>query len=203
MSEKSNKFISLENFSFSFPSKHLFKKVNLKIPEDSISLLTGANGSGKTTLCRLLSGLQKGYTGKLKITPRLLYLQQSAEKNLLAATPRLDLSLWKNADTTIETVSALAAFNLENKADCPVWELSGGEQQRTILTALLLHKEHFWLLDEPAAGLDNANQSVLLELLKTHKKGALIISHRKELFAPLAQQIYEIENLRIIIKEEK
>ncbi|MCF7920316.1 MAG: ATP-binding cassette domain-containing protein [Candidatus Cloacimonetes bacterium] len=193
--------IKIQNLSFSFPKKLIFKNVNLDITTNSVSLLTGANGSGKTTFCRLLSGLQTGYSGEIISPTKLLYLKQSAETNLLAATPALDLSLWSNVNCKIKNVKLreiLNYFDLNEKADQPVWELSGGEQQRLVLSALLLHPDHFWLLDEPAAGLDDAQQKKLLQLLQEHKNGALIVSHRKELFAPVTTQVFTIADWKII-----
>jgi ABC-type Mn2+/Zn2+ transport system ATPase subunit len=210
-----NNCISLQSLSFAFADHELFKEVLLDLPLNEITLLTGANGSGKSTLCRLIMALQTGYSGKITldncdlsksstvdIAQKITYLKQNASLNILAATPRLDLAVWANgfvntADET-EITNALKYFQLLEFSEKPVWELSGGQRQRLALAALLLNKEKFWLLDEPAAGLDSTQQKKLIQMLQTHvPKGALIISHRITLFAKISSRIYDINNKNI------
>jgi ABC-type Mn2+/Zn2+ transport system ATPase subunit len=210
-----NNCISLQSLSFAFADHELFKEVLLDLPLNEITLLTGANGSGKSTLCRLIMALQTGYSGKITldncdlsksstvdIAQKITYLKQNASLNILAATPRLDLAVWANgfvntADET-EITNALKYFQLLEFSEKPVWELSGGQRQRLALAALLLNKEKFWLLDEPAAGLDSTQQKKLIQMLQTHApKGALIISHRITLFAKISSRIYDINNKNI------
>lgn len=209
--------IELNNLSFSFKEKAIFDKVNVQIPGEGLTLLLGANGSGKTTFCRLLMGLEKGYTGSLRYeeieaqetetsltAERIVYLKQNAELNLLAATPEIDLGLW-NGDfggsiDEDKIHSALKWFNIEELTEQPVWELSGGQLQRLALASLVLNEDKYWLLDEPAAGLDAEQQSNLIRLLEIHKKssGCLIITHRFSLFEKYADHIWEIKEKSII-----
>ena len=202
MSSSSAMSITLTNLSFTFPNNLIFKAVNLSLPKNKITLLSGANGSGKTTLCRLLSKLETDFTGNIETPQKLLYLKQSAENNLLAATPIQDLKVWTHSKfipiKSGQNSKLLNFFGLTDQANQPIWELSGGQQQRVALSALLLHPDHFWLLDEPAAGLDDQQQQNLLKLLKGHQHGALIITHRKELFAPVTDQNYVIKNYNIM-----
>ncbi len=214
-----NKTITLKNFSFAFPKKALFSDINLDLSLSGIHLLTGANGSGKTTLCRILLALQSGFSGKVLIddldvtttttefiAEKIVYLKQSAALNLLAATPWLDLAVWtdKFSGTSHqdEIREALDYFDLLAFQDKPVWELSGGQRQRLALSALLLNNKKFWLLDEPAAGLDSTQQQKLKALLIQHAphNGALIITHRFPLFADIADNIYEISNQSLILR---
>jgi energy-coupling factor transporter ATP-binding protein EcfA2 len=212
--------IAFKNFSFSFPEKTLFQNIDLEIPLHGISLLTGVNGSGKSTLCRLLLALQSCYTGKLQLNgqeiasesteslaEKIVYLKQSAALNLLAATPWLDLAVWTDKfDSALlepnNIAEALRYFDLLSMKDKPVWELSGGQRQRLALAALLLNYHKFWLLDEPAAGLDATQQNKLKELLikQGQQKSVIIISHRYDLFADIADRIYEISNNSLILR---
>lgn len=208
--------LKLNNLSFAFPQYPLFSEVNISLPLNGITLLTGANGSGKSTLCRLITGLEKGFSGTINlhdsdlsqkttvdIASDILYLKQNANLNLLAATPQLDLKLWldeqANDISSQQISSALDWFELRDLADQPLWELSGGQLQRLALSALVLNQNKFWILDEPAAGLDSLQQNNLIRLIKMHKNfnGALIISHRDALFNDLADKVYKIINKNI------
>jgi ABC-type transport system involved in cytochrome bd biosynthesis fused ATPase/permease subunit len=56
---------------------------------------------------------------------------------------------------------------------------SGGEKRRLALARIILLSRPVWILDEPFAGLDDANASLLEKLLETESKTRLIlcISH--------------------------
>ncbi|MDP8209280.1 MAG: ABC transporter ATP-binding protein [Candidatus Stygibacter australis] len=216
-----NNLITLKNFSFAFSEKDIFQEIDLEIPLEGVSLLSGENGSGKSTFCRLLLALQSGYKGKLlfndleiagtdteSIAEEIIYLRQSPSLNLLAATSMLDLGIWQagfevnNIDeAAIE--KALNYFDMLNYKDKPVWELSEGQRQRVALAALLLNKQKIWLLDEPAAGLDSTRQRQLKKLIieQSKQKGILIISHRYDLFADVSEKIYEIKEKSINLRK--
>lgn len=196
--------IDIKELSFSYRNTPIFKDLDLSIPGSEVCILMGANGSGKTTFCRILSGLENTYSGSIEKDIELRFLQQFAESNLLAATPLFDLAVWKknfSADIEEKEINifrkCLKWFNMEDFAEQPVWELSGGQQQRVALSALLLNQSHFWLLDEPAAGLDKLQQDNLIKLIEDHREkgyGALIVTHRISLFKSIADNIYEIKD---------
>ncbi|MCF7911514.1 MAG: ABC transporter ATP-binding protein [Candidatus Cloacimonetes bacterium] len=214
--------IRLQNFSFSFPEKDIFRNIDLDISLSGVTLLSGENGSGKSTFCRLLLALQSGYSGNLlfndleistadtiSIASEITYLKQSSSLNLLAATSMLDLVIWQagfelNEPDEAAIEVALNYFDLLDLQDKPVWELSEGQRQRAVLAALLLNRQKVWLLDEPASGLDIIRQIKLKNLIaeQSRHRGILIISHRYDLFADISDKIYEIRNKSIILRKE-
>ena len=196
--------LKIKNLSFSFPDKALFEGLNIELPENEICILKGANGSGKTTLCMIISGLETEFSGNIEKPDNLLYLQQFAEANLLAATPLKALAAWEHHfgsqipdNLRDKLMYALEWFGIKDAAEQPVWELSGGQQQRVALSALLLKNDYYWIMDEPAAGLDSAMQNRLINLIENHKsqgRGALIVTHRLALFNNSADRIFEIKD---------
>ena len=72
---------------------------------------------------------------------------------------------------------------LPNGLNTPLGErglgLSGGQQQRLSLAQLLLRDAHFWLLDEPAAHLDEETAAELYRVLGQISRGktVLLVSH--------------------------
>jgi energy-coupling factor transporter ATP-binding protein EcfA2 len=141
-----------------------------------------------------------------EIAESIIYLKQEPLANIVAATAREDLHIWLHKYAPAHQDEAIIGeslqhFGLDNLADTPIWKLSGGQAKRVGLAALLLNQQKFWLLDEPTAGLDRSLQNTLLEKLQQRQQqnlGALIISHRVDIFRPIADQVYSIKETKIL-----
>jgi len=75
----------------------------------------------------------------------------------------------------------------------PAGSLSGGEQKRLVLEALLRGPEEVLLLDEPDNYLDVPGKKWLEDQLNETKKTVLYVSHDRELLANTAKQIVTLE----------
>ncbi|MFB7762732.1 ABC-F family ATP-binding cassette domain-containing protein [Streptomyces xiamenensis] len=71
--------------------------------------------------------------------------------------------------------------------------LSGGEQKRLVLEALLRGPEQVLLLDEPDNYLDVPGKRWLEERLRETRKTVLFVSHDRELLARAAEKIISVE----------
>ncbi|KIF76228.1 ABC transporter [Streptomyces sp. 150FB] len=71
--------------------------------------------------------------------------------------------------------------------------LSGGEQKRLVLEALLRGPDEVLLLDEPDNYLDVPGKRWLEERLKETRKTVLFVSHDRELLARAAEKIVSVE----------
>ncbi|MEA2095691.1 MAG: ABC transporter ATP-binding protein [Candidatus Cloacimonadota bacterium] len=212
------KCIKIKDLSFAYQLENpIFTNASLELPFNEITFLKGANGSGKTTLCRILSGLEKGYTGSIHINDldlkpfsfierakSIIYLKQEPLSNIVAATPEEDLTLWQHgfdkhynessSELRGRVMKRLKINDLKNK---PSWELSGGQVKRIGLAALLINYDKYWILDEPISGLDNTLIRIFIEILEERKalgKGCLIISHKEDKFLNLIDKSYFIQN---------
>ena len=90
------------------------------------------------------------------------------------------------------TVAALG-LPFEQCRDRPVATLSGGEQKRLVLEALLQGTDDLLLLDEPDNSLDVPGKRWLEEQLRATSKGVLYVSHDRELLARTATAIVTLE----------
>ena len=202
----------------------IFEDINISLPHDEITLLDGVNGSGKTTFCRLLSNLEKEYSGKIilidntlssfsisQVANKITYIKQEPSANVVAATPNEDLTIWQHKfkqkisdDSISYREKALKKFNMITFKDQPFWELSGGQIKRSGLAALLLNYDKYWILDEPVTGLDEKLVDIFVNILQKRKeegKGALLITHQQQKFKPLIDNFLKIENKKILIKK--
>ena len=71
--------------------------------------------------------------------------------------------------------------------------LSGGEQKRLVLEALLLGRDDLLLLDEPDNYLDVPGKEWLEERLRATPKTVLYVSHDRELLARTADRVVTVE----------
>ena len=91
------------------------------------------------------------------------------------------------------TVAALG-LSYEQCRDRGVSTLSGGEQKRVVLEALLRGPAEVLLLDEPDNYLDVPGKRWLEEQLALTRKTVLLVSHDRELLANTAQRIVTVED---------
>lgn len=154
----------------------LFTGIDIGVHSSEAILLRGRNGSGKTTLLRQLAGLSEPQSGKIaRTTPHHWIGHTNGLKP--HETPRTHLAHWARvwgSDADIDAV--LDRMAMKRPADVPARMLSAGQKRRTALGRLLLVGRPLWLLDEPFNALDTDGQSMLSEMVTTHRAsgGAVI-----------------------------
>lgn len=93
----------------------------------------------------------------------------------------LDIAGYSVAQHEAEVRTVFERFSLPySHLDRPVFQLSGGEQQRVGLIRLALRKTPLVLLDEPTAALDDANTTRVIDFVThhcTHGGIAVIATH--------------------------
>ena len=192
--------IILSDLSWSIEDRTLFSHLNLTFSAERTGLV-GRNGTGKTTLLRLISDALPVQSGHASVTGTLGVLRQTVQvgqaetvADLFGATAALmilsraeageataaDLDA---ADWTLEArmTSALARVGLKAEPETRLCALSGGQQTRAGLAALVFSEPDFLLLDEPTNNLDREGRRVVLDLLNCWRGGAIVVSHDREL----------------------
>lgn len=144
----------------------------------------GSNGSGKTSFLMGLAGLSQTQ-GSIdfndsKTRPEKFIAWQGHEDSLF---PELSLErhlkLWGN-DWRENWAEALQKVGLEVDLKAKLKTFSKGQKRRLSLARLFLSHRPLWLMDEPAAALDEKGKEALEALIEEHmSKGgsAILASH--------------------------
>jgi iron complex transport system ATP-binding protein len=157
------------------------------VPGEVVAIL-GRNGSGKTLTLHTLAGLRPPAAGEVSLdgTPlsqlkrravalRLGLLPQDVEDAfvtsaletvLIGRHPHLALWQWETAEDETVARAALNAVDMDEFAARRTDSLSGGEQRRVAVAALLAQQPATYLLDEPTNHLDPHHQLIVLGLFR-------------------------------------
>lgn len=208
----SSKQIKINQLSFQYQNKLIFKNLDFIIKQGDFILLTGPSGCGKSTLLKLIAGLEP--TSNSKITTGSLIqpftnwgmVFQDPNRQFTMATPREEL-IFALENKLIDRISAQNIINeVSNKTnilhllDRPLLQLSAGEKQRVALAVLIAMQSDLFLLDEPFANCDSHNRNFLLSCLNSlHKEGKtiLISDHNFANYKKINTKVFAIENKTI------
>lgn len=163
--------LSLENISYYRNEKVILKDISISINPQEVAHVIGDNGSGKTTLLRIACGLITPSKGVVRTNQgnSILYIghQDSLNSNLSVVENLKLLASLKNA-TPIFIDNALHQFNLYDKRNLCVSQLSAGQKRRVVLCQMMTVYQTVWILDEPFVTLDVKGKKLVESLIQTH-----------------------------------
>lgn len=164
--------------------------VTLNFEGGKITALLGASGRGKTTVLRLLSGLEKADSGKVKADGKVGYLFQ--EHRLLPSLTAIEnVRLVTDSDEVANHALELCAAT--TLADKRPDEMSGGERQRAALARLVAFGGDIWLMDEPFSALDaDTKETVVKNLVPLMRKKTVVLVTHSESEATIADNIIRL-----------
>jgi ABC-2 type transport system ATP-binding protein len=192
--------------------------VSFTVRKGTITGLLGRNGAGKTTTIRMITGIfmpdagdiqwlgadasgspfrdrigylpeERGLYRQMKVIELLVFL--AAIKSRKAAEVRPKIDYW------------LERFELTEKRDSKVEELSKGNQQKVQLIGTLLHDPDLIILDEPQSGLDPVNMVLVRNLLRDLRqegKTILLSTHMMGEAERMADEIVLIHRGKVVLE---
>ena len=151
-----------------FGDRVALRAVTISAQRGELVAVIGPNGAGKTTLLSMLAGIQRPDAGELRAPDRIGWVPQQPSlygKLSVAENLRLFARLERCPDVPATVERMLHQTGLEERADDPVGELSGGNRQRVNIAIGLLAAPDVLLLDEPSAALDPRQRERLWEFI--------------------------------------
>ena len=228
MAEK-KEILKLSGINKCFGNVVVAKDISLTVISNQLHALIGPNGAGKTTLIKMISGELKPDQGVVMLLDRKVnHLSEIARvhrgcirsfqvssiigsmtvfENILLAVKQkrsilkmLFRKFQSNSSESSFVYQTLNQLSLENMGEEVASTLSHGDKRKLELAMALAMDPKILLLDEPFAGLDQAESSKLIELLKSIKKitPIFLIEHDMQAVFELADKISVLNEGEII-----
>jgi ABC-2 type transport system ATP-binding protein len=157
--------------------------VDLEVKQGEIFGVLGPNGAGKTTALRMLATLLPIDAGQARVFGVDVVREPHRVRQLIGMTGQFasvdeDLTatenLWmfgrllglRSADARSSAERLLGQFGLEEAADKPISQFSGGMRRRLDLAASLISRPPLIFLDEPTTGLDPRTRAQMWDTIR-------------------------------------
>jgi branched-chain amino acid transport system ATP-binding protein len=220
-----NRSLDADSVSVEFAGLRALSDVSLSLNMQEIVGLIGPNGSGKTTLINAITGQVPLAGGKVTLggdiisglAPRLIALKGITRSfqivrlfNNMTVVENVETAALAHGDrlrvARSKAEALLDEFGLASKAEDLGGALSYGDKRRVEIARALAADPSFLLLDEPAAGMNERETDMLLQILaglpRARGLGLLIIDHDMGLIMRLCHRLQVLASGRTIAAGE-
>ena len=206
--------------SRSFAGVEALREVTLELRPGEVVGLIGPNGAGKSTLVNVLSGFDRPTGGRVLLEGRDVTRWPAHRRGRrgLARTFQHShafggLSVRENVEVAALGVGAsqreaarrtnelLDLLGLAGYADRPASALAHGDERRLGVARALAGDPRFVLMDEPAAGLSEAEVPRFAEAIGTVRErgaGVLLVDHNIALVMEVCERIHVLDQGRTL-----
>ena len=198
-------------------------EVELSVRPGEILGLIGPNGAGKTTLVNVLTGFQRPSSGDVVIdgwtatgAPANLHARKGLGRTFQAVRLFPHMSVLENVElgavgkgvasgaARSEAERVLAWLGLADYAQIEAGTLPYGDERWVGVARALAGRPRYLLLDEPAAGLNDAEATRLLDVIVRIRQefgtGIILVEHNMQLVMSLCDRIHVLEHGRTIME---
>ena len=216
-------YFSCEDLSLDLGGREVLRNISLELREGEVLGIIGPNGAGKTSLLEILSGRYRPKVGNVYFKGRNINGLSLFERARLGIGRTYQTPIVPEELTVGETMKAarqafrpwLTRLDAEYSAnlvhfrvpyDRPTVSLKTFERRKLMMACLLMRQPKVLLMDEPAAGLINAEideiDQILRMLSKEMNVAVLIVEHRIELLESIADRVIVMDAGEIIARGE-
>ena len=200
---------------------HALRGVTLELHRHEVVGLIGPNGAGKSTLVNVLTGFDFPNEGTVELEGRDVTRWTPHRRGRAGLSRTFQhsrsfrgLSVRENVEVAALGVGAgprearrradelLESLALSSYAGRPARSLPHGDERRLGVARALATEPHFVLMDEPAAGLPEAEVPALAEVVRSvrdeHEAGVLLIDHNMALIMDVCDRIQVLDHGRTL-----
>jgi sulfonate transport system ATP-binding protein len=181
-----------KNFGSNGSALEVLRDINLTIPDGEFTCILGGSGCGKTTLLRIIAGLERDYSGGVRLGDAAIE-GPGLDRGLVFQEHRLlpwltvhenvgfgigDLPTAEKAERVRQYVELVGLKGFEKSYP---HQLSGGMAQRAAIARALASRPKLLLLDEPFGALDALTrirmQQELLRIWSAQRTTMVLVTH--------------------------
>lgn len=206
--------IELDNVSKRFKDKILFENVSINIEEGKTVGFVGGNGSGKSVLFSIIAGTVPPDTGTVIVNDKVIgkdvdfpdntgvFINSPGFVDIYTGFQNLYyLSMIQNKIDKNRIRKTMKDLNLDPDDKTKVKKYSLGMKQKLGIAQAIMENQTILILDEPFNALDfRTHQDIIniVEKCKKEGKTILLTSHNHHDIEKLCDQIYFIDDERVI-----
>ena len=207
--------------SRAFAGVHALREVTLELHRHEVVGLIGPNGAGKTTLVNLLTGFDFPSSGTVELAGSDITswsphrrgrvglartFQHSRSFRGLSVRENVEVAALGSGagprEANSRADSLLELLGLTGRQHRPAGALAHGEERKLGVARALATRPRFLLLDEPAAGLPEAEvpdfTAVVRSIRDEHEAGVLLIDHNMALVMDVCDRIQVLDQGRTL-----
>ncbi len=213
--------LEINQLSFNYRSRQVLSGVNFSALKGEVVSLVGPNGAGKSTLLKCINKILKPCSGSVRVDGKDVapmdikkisrifgYVPQTAlstfpatvfDTVLLGRRPFMNWTVGRENRDKVYDI--LVRMKLDHMALRQFSELSGGEQQKTLVARALVQAPRVLLLDEPTSSLDLHHQLDVMDhvvsIVKEQGICAVMAIHDLNLAALYSDRMVFLKNGQI------
>jgi ABC-2 type transport system ATP-binding protein len=205
--------ISVKGLVKSYGERLAVNGIDFDVRRGEVFSLLGPNGAGKTTTVEILEGLRKPEGGKVSvlgmdpwrdgyILHTKIGVMPQGFRFFEKSTPSEAIIYYARLFGCNPDVGAiLRIVELQDSADVPFDELSGGQKQKVGLALAMVNDPEVLFLDEPTTGLDPQARRAIWQVIRSfrdQRKSVLLTTHYMEEAEQLSDTVAIMNAGRII-----